>query len=65
MNRGLVNLKKLRENFDKADFKQGKSSYCFIIGNKLVKVYAKKDGEYLIPKNIYALCVSGLCIGTL
>ena len=53
MNRGLVNLEKLRDNFDKADFKYGKSSYCFIIGDKIVKIYAKKDGEDFIPKNIY------------
>ena len=52
MNRGLVNLKELRENFDKADFKQGKSSYCFINGDEIIKIYAKKFGENYIPKDV-------------
>ena len=52
MNRGLVNLSKLRDNFDKADFKQGKSSYCFIDGDRVIKIYAKKYGENFIPKNV-------------
>ena len=52
MNLGLkVDLNNLRKNFDKADFKHGKSSYCFIIGEYIVKVYArKKDGVY--PENV-------------
>ena len=52
MNRGLVNLEELRSNFANADFKQGKSSYCFIQGDKIIKVYATKHGENFIPKNI-------------
>lgn len=52
MDRGLVNLEELRKNFDKADFKHGKSSYCFIRGNKIIKIYASKFGENLIPKNV-------------
>lgn len=52
MNRGLVNLEELRKNFDKADFKQGKSSYCFIQGDKIIKVYAKKYEKNYLPKEI-------------
>ena len=52
MNRGLVNLDELRNNFSKADFKQGKSSYGFIIGNNVIKIYAKKYGDDYIPKNV-------------
>lgn len=49
-----INLSKLRENFDKADFKHGKSSYCFIIDDKIIKIYArKKDGVY--PENVLDL----------
>lgn len=49
-----INLSKLREKFDKADFKYGKSSYCFIIDDKIIKVYArKKDGSY--PENVLDL----------
>ncbi len=51
MNRGMVDLKELRANFDKADFKHGKSSYCFIIGDKIYKIFAKKYGNPEMPKN--------------
>ena len=44
MNRGLVNLEELRKNFDKADFTNGKCSYCFIQDNKIIKIYANKYG---------------------
>ena len=52
MDRGLVNLSELRNSFDKADFKQGKSSYCFIRGDKVIKIYAKKNGDNFIPSQI-------------
>lgn len=52
MNRGLVNLEELRKNFDKADFKKGKSSYCFIDGDKVIKIYTVKFGENFIPKKV-------------
>lgn len=52
MNRGLVNLVKLRKNFDKADFKQGKSSYCFIDGNRIIKVYAQKYEDDFFPSEV-------------
>ena len=42
MNRGLVDLKELRQNVKKADF-SGKSAYCFIKDNKIVKVYARRE----------------------
>ncbi len=52
MNTGLlVNLKELRRNFAKADFKYGKSSYCFINGDYIVKVYARKKYGYY-PENV-------------
>ena len=51
MNRGLVNLEELRNNFSKADFKFGKNSYCFIMGNKIIKLYAKKY-DLDMPKNV-------------
>ena len=50
-NRGLVDLAKLRSSFDKADFKHGKNSYCFIQGDQIIKVYARKYGEPM-PKNV-------------
>ena len=48
--KGLVDLANLRENIKKADF-EGKSSFCFHFGDKLVKVYARKadKGFYLPP----------------
>ena len=52
MKRGFVNLQELRANFDKADFKCGKSSYCFIRGKKIIKVYAIKYGEDNIPRYV-------------
>ena len=52
MNRGLVNLSELRNNFDKADFKQGKSSYVFIKGDKVIKIYAKKYGDDYVPREV-------------
>lgn len=51
MNGGMVNLAELRKNFAKADYSDGKSSFCFIIGDKLVKVYAKKKDDYY-PENV-------------
>ncbi len=51
MNRGLVNIKEFRDNFSKADFRLGKSSYCFIVGDKIYKFYAKKYGNPITPTN--------------
>lgn len=48
MNRGLVNLEELRKNRNNADF-QGKSAYCFIDGNKIIKIYATKQDDDFIP----------------
>ena len=49
MDRGLVNLKELRNNIAISDF-QGKSGYCFIKGNKIIKVYARSgDKGFFIP----------------
>ena len=46
MNRGLVDLKELRKNMAKADF-CGKSAYCFINGNKIIKLYVRPtDGGF-------------------
>lgn len=51
MNRGSVNLQELRANFSNANFKDGKSSYCFIIGDKIYKIYAKKYDNPEMPTN--------------
>ena len=48
MNRGLVNLEELRKNSKNADF-HGKSAYCFIDGNKIIKIYATKFDDDYIP----------------
>ena len=50
--RGLVNLEELRKNFSKADFKDGGTSYCFIVGDKIVKIYAQKEGSRRLPKQV-------------
>ena len=42
MNEGLVDLALLRENIKKADY-EGKSSFSFKIGSKIIKVYARKE----------------------
>ncbi len=47
MEKGLVDLEKLRKNVLKADF-HGKSAFCFVDGNELIKVYARKqDGDFI------------------
>lgn len=51
MNRGLVNLAELRNNFLKADA-SGKSAYCFIKRDKIIKIYSPKDGENYVPKTV-------------
>lgn len=52
MNRGLVNLSELRNSFNNADFKQGKSSYCFIRDDKIIKIYAPKYGDNYVPTEV-------------
>ena len=55
MNKGLVDLAELRNNKDNADF-YGKSSYCFRIGDKFVKIYAREgDGLDYCPLNLKQL----------
>lgn len=55
MNRGLVDLRELRRNILKADF-YGDTAYCFVRGNKIIKVYAKQGDKgsftYLNPRTI-------------
>ena len=47
MNKGLVDLKSLRKDILKADFR-GKSAFCFVDGDKLIKIYARKtDRGYI------------------
>ncbi len=41
-NEGLVDIVKSRKNKAKADFR-GKSAYCFIHGNKIIKIYANEN----------------------
>ena len=55
MNMGLVDLKKFRENIDKADFR-GKSAYCFIQGDKIIKIYAIMDEWNFIPVDPSKVC---------
>ena len=57
MNKGLVDLAKLRKNISKADH-YGKSSFGFINGDKFIKVYAKEEDnkfEVFIPPNPHQL----------
>ena len=56
MNRGLVNLELLRKNRNKADF-EGKSAYCFIYDDKLIKIYARKcDRDFEYPIDVNKVC---------
>ena len=50
MNRGLVNLKELRQNIDKADF-CGTTAYCFVKDDKIIKVYARNGDKDFFPLN--------------
>ena len=43
-NKGLVDLTVLRSLKDKADF-HGKSSYCFLQGDKIIKIYASDNDD--------------------
>ena len=47
MEKGLVDLDIYRENKEKANFR-GKSAYCFLLGENILKVYAESDDfEYM------------------
>ena len=49
MNKGLVDLAELRKRKNQADY-EGKSSYCFKVGNKVLKIYARKEDKgFFIP----------------
>lgn len=50
-NRGLVDLKELRKNMLNANFR-GKSAFCFINGDKIIKVYAKTSKNEYIPLDV-------------
>ena len=59
MNRGLVNLDELRKRFANGEYDFiGNTAYCFLEGNKVIKVYANKKDKsmhefvYVDPKNI-------------
>ena len=54
MNRGLVNLEELRKNRDHADFR-GSRAYCFVDGNKIIKIYSTKDDDDYIPVDVNEL----------
>ena len=56
MNKGLVDLAELRKNISKADY-EGKSSYCFKDGNRIIKVYARKEDKgFFIPPDVNKIC---------
>ena len=56
MNRGLVNLNELRKQVNQADF-EGKSAFCFIKRDKIIKIYARKEDKgFFIPLNPSKIC---------
>ena len=48
MSKGLVDLAELRKMRDKAQFR-GETAYCFVQGDKIIKVYATKSDRYYTP----------------
>ena len=54
-NKGLVDLLELRKLKNNADFR-GKSAYCFIKDNKIIKVYASKNDKGFIPLDRNSIC---------
>ena len=55
MKQGLVDLESLRKLKNEADFR-GKSAYCFIRGNKIIKIYANKFDKGYIPLDRNSIC---------
>ena len=56
MDKGFVDLAKLRANIHKADFR-GKSAYCFIKGDKIIKIYAiPNDGTDYCSLDTNKIC---------
>lgn len=53
INKGLVDLKELRKLKNNYDFR-GKSAYCFIRGNKIIKIYATSEdiGYSVLDNNL-------------
>lgn len=45
MEKGLVELSEYRKKKNIADF-HGKSAYCFLIGNKIIKIYANNNDQF-------------------
>ena len=64
-NRGLVDLKELRKNMLNANFR-GKNAFCFINGDKIIKVYAKTSKNEYIPLDVDKLYdLSVFCADTI
>ena len=55
MEKGLVDLASLRKLKNDADFR-GKSAFCFVKGDKIIKVYASKSDKGYIPLDRNSIC---------
>ena len=55
MYKGLVDLKELRKNINNSDCRRI-NGYCFVIGNKIIKLYAKEGDNFFVPLDRSKIC---------